>query len=251
MTAPFPAPQRRGPRVGLILGIIGLVAVLCCGGAVAAGYVFRDRLSALAGQGDSGQGDYRRPEDACVLINGNMGEQAGPVSDWKQLDNGCLFTFAGESGTNELRVFVTVDDAVHRFNEACADFGNREGFVGDVIADLGDEAFFTAAPRRRRPGRCEAGLLDPQPLHRAALARHVQAGMEFRRRAGKAHRVRSPDHAAGAARVVVVDLARCQCTHLPLSARCRAVRIHVPWLSVLAIEAGAARRWLRRGTVRW
>jgi hypothetical protein len=143
MTASFPAPQRRGPRVGLILGGIGLVAVLCCGGAAGTGYVFRDRLTALAGQGESGQGDYRRPTDVCVLVNGDMGEQAGPVSDWKQLENGCLFTLAGESGTNELRVFVTVDSAVDRFNEAGADFGNREGFVGDVIADLGDEAFFT------------------------------------------------------------------------------------------------------------
>ncbi|MGI5175924.1 hypothetical protein ACQEVZ_06285 [Dactylosporangium sp. CA-152071] len=143
MTAPFPVPQRRGPRAGLTLGIIGLVAVLCCSGAVAAGYVFRDRLTARVGQGDSGQGDYRRPDDVCVLINGNMGEQAGPVSDWKQLDNGCLFTLAGETGTNELRVYVTVNDAVNRFNEEGADFGNRDGFVGDVIADLGDAAFFT------------------------------------------------------------------------------------------------------------
>jgi hypothetical protein len=140
--------------VGLILGIVGLFAVFCGGGAVAAGYVFRDQLTAVVGQGDSGQGDYSRPEDVCVLINGDMGEQAGPVSDWKQLDNGCLFTLAGESGTNELRVFVTVNDAVDRFNEAGADFGNRDGFVGDVIADLGDEAFFT---RRLLDG---GGLVD-------------------------------------------------------------------------------------------
>jgi hypothetical protein len=138
VTAPFPAPQRRGPSVGLILGIIGLVAVLCCGAVGVAVYVFRDRLTALAGQGD-----YNRPKDVCVLVTGDMGEQAGPISGTEQLDDGCLFTLAGEPGTNELRVLVTVDNAAGRFNEAGADFGNREGFVGDVIADLGDAAFFT------------------------------------------------------------------------------------------------------------
>ncbi|MEV4134999.1 hypothetical protein AB0J72_22835 [Dactylosporangium sp. NPDC049742] len=47
MTVPFPAPRRRRPRAGLALDIIGLVAALCCGGAVAGGYLSGDRLTAL------------------------------------------------------------------------------------------------------------------------------------------------------------------------------------------------------------
>ncbi|MET7418556.1 hypothetical protein [Dactylosporangium sp. NPDC005555] len=153
MTAPLPAPRRRRPRLGLMLGIIGLVVVLCAGGAAVAVYVLRDRLPVLTAA-TAGQGDYTQPQEVCTLITGDMGEQAGPVSGKTPLGDACLFSLAGESGGNDLRLFVTVDDAVDRINEAGADFGNREGFVGDVIADLGDAAFFT---RRLLDG---GGLVD-------------------------------------------------------------------------------------------
>ncbi|GAA3247613.1 hypothetical protein ACFO1B_38780 [Dactylosporangium siamense] len=150
MTAPLPGPQRRGPRAGLIIGIIGLVAVLCTGVAgVVAVYVFRDSLPGIAAQGD-----YSQPKDVCALIIGDMGEQAGPVSGRQQLGYTCTISLAGELGENELRVFVAVEDAVELYNRAGADFGNRDGFVGDVIADLGDAAFFT---RRLLEG---GGLVD-------------------------------------------------------------------------------------------
>ncbi|GAB3842307.1 hypothetical protein ACFPIJ_42940 [Dactylosporangium cerinum] len=149
MIAPLAGPQRRGPRVGLIIGILGLVAVLCTGVAGIAAYALRDDLPTIAEQ--SG---YTMPKDVCALLTGDMGEQAGPVSDKQKLGDACQFSFAGELGVNELRVFVAVDNAVERYNAAGADFGNRDGFVGDVIADLGDAAFFT---RRLLDG---GGLVD-------------------------------------------------------------------------------------------
>lgn len=165
MIAPLPAPQRRGPRVGLILGVIGLVAVLCTGGAAATGYVLRDRLAAFAEPGD-----YRPPADVCALLTADMGEQAGPVSSTQRLGDTCVVTFTGESGSNELRVLVTVEDAVGRYNAAGADFGNREGFVGDVIADLGDAAFFT---RRLLDG---GGLVDAKL---ACVIRNLYVELRF------------------------------------------------------------------------
>lgn len=151
--------------MGLILGVIGLMAVLCTGGAGVAVYVARNRLATLAEPGD-----YRPPADVCALLTGDMGEQAGPVSGTQRVADGCVFTFTGESGSNELRVLVAVEDAVGRYNEAGADFGNREGFVGDVIADLGDAAFFT---RRLLDG---GGLVDAKL---ACVTRNLYVELRF------------------------------------------------------------------------
>ncbi|MGI5238309.1 hypothetical protein [Dactylosporangium sp. CA-139066] len=169
MTTPYPpfagvpnssVPKKKS-RLGLILGIVGGVLVLCCaGGFVAALSVQSDKTphapATAAGAGATtapaagAAAKYKQPGDPCALgdlklLGPRTGDGKGePTEEKGDLPlPGCDYYLAAADGAQEVKAFAVADDkTAARFKQASDLYPGIAGFSGDKVSGCGAQAFF-------------------------------------------------------------------------------------------------------------
>ncbi|MET7403335.1 hypothetical protein ABZS66_58665 [Dactylosporangium sp. NPDC005572] len=157
-TAPVP-PKKS--RLGLILGIVAVVLVLCAGGGIALllavdtsadtpAAAGRSSAPAVKETGNAGSG-YQQPADPCALadvkvLGPRVGEGKGEPTEEKTRFTltGCEYFLAADDGAQELKAFANVDgDTAARYKESAGVYPKITGFSEDKVTGCGSQGFFT------------------------------------------------------------------------------------------------------------
>ncbi|WP_238006862.1 hypothetical protein KZZ52_24775 [Dactylosporangium sp. AC04546] len=156
--APYTAPvPPKKSRLGLILGIVAVVLVLCVGGGIALLLTVDTSTDTPAAAGTSptaGGGTksgYQQPADPCALadlkvLGPRVGEGSGEPTEEKTRFTltGCEYFLAAADGAQELKAFANVDgDTAARYKESAEVYPKITGFSQDKVTGCGSQGFFT------------------------------------------------------------------------------------------------------------
>ncbi|MER7274837.1 hypothetical protein ABT369_10300 [Dactylosporangium sp. NPDC000244] len=175
-TSPY-LPASRSPRrrnvLGLVLGLVGGVIVLCL--VLGAVLVLADgnddkpatnSASPAATRAANPGGGYKQPTDRCALADPSLlGPRAGtgagePLEEkTKYTLNGCEYSLSAADGVQTLKVFANVDDdTAARYQESSDAYPKISGFNDEKVTGCGSQGFYS---RRLSAGdkRIEAVLV--------------------------------------------------------------------------------------------
>jgi hypothetical protein len=111
-THPHPAPAPTGqPRVGLLAGLVAVLAALCCIGGVAAAFVVQ-REAGDAGGGSGGGKSHKTPSDPCALLTAaELTDQFGlqQASAHPARTGGCDFVFVRDQRSPSVESKLELD----------------------------------------------------------------------------------------------------------------------------------------------
>ncbi|GGM41105.1 hypothetical protein ACFFX1_18270 [Dactylosporangium sucinum] len=156
---PYPAPvPPKKSRLGLVLGIVAVVLVLCAGGGIALllSVDTSDDTPTAAGTSAAATakaqgGGYRQPSDPCSLadlkvLGPRVGAGKGEATEEKTRFTltGCEYFLAAADGAQEVKAFANVDgDTAARYKESADVYPKITGFSQDKVTGCGAQGFFT------------------------------------------------------------------------------------------------------------
>jgi hypothetical protein len=159
---PHSAVPKKKSRLGLVLGIVGGVLALCCGGGIVAVLtVDTDKKTADTGKktvdtdkktaATAAASTYKQPGDPCALgdlkllgprVGEGKGESTQETGDLPL--TGCDYFLAADDGAQEVKAFAAADDkTAARYDQAWKLYPNMTGFSGEKVGGCGAQAFFT------------------------------------------------------------------------------------------------------------
>jgi hypothetical protein len=156
---PYTAPPKKS-KLGLILGIVGGVLVLCCGGGIALALTVdtgkqskpsKPAAAASSQAAPARKAAYKQPADPCALadltvLGPRVGEGKGEPSEEKTKFTltGCEYFLAAGDGAQEVKAFANADgDTAARYQESAGIYPKISGFDDQKVSGCGSQAFFT------------------------------------------------------------------------------------------------------------
>ena len=146
--APYAAPPKQKSKLGLILGVIGGVVVLCCAGGIVLVLTVDTgkkpvTRTTTAPALPAGPG-YQQPADRCALadltvLGSRVGTGEGRVFE-EDSTPGCDYYLRADDGVQEVKAFTVVgDDAATRYGKDADIYTKMNGFTFQKVSGCGSQ----------------------------------------------------------------------------------------------------------------
>src|SRR5258708_28815833 len=145
-SVPYTAPPKKS-KLGLMLGIVGGVLVLCCGGGIALALTVDTREKSKPTTEASTRAAYKQPADPCALadltvLGPRVGEGKGEPSEEKTRFTltGCEYFLAAGDGAQEVKAYANADgDTAARYQESADIYPKISGFDDQKVSGCGSQ----------------------------------------------------------------------------------------------------------------